>query len=439
VPPSIAVLAFDDLSPNKDQDYFCEGIAEEIINDLARIEGVRVAARTSAFAYRGTTLDIREIGRKLGVATVLEGSVRKAGDRLRITAQLVSVTDGYHLWSERFDRQLRDVFAIQEEIARSIVRALRLSLTRGEGWESAKPATRDIEAYDFYLRGRQFFYRAKRQALEFALRMFGQATERDPGYALAYAGMADSYSYLCMYHGGQDADLEWADRASRKALELAPNLAEAHAARGLAVSLRGRYDEAEREFEEAMRIDPDLFEAYYFYGRTCVAQGKLEDAARLFEKAGDVRPEDYQALSLLGFTFVGLDRPRQAELAYVRAFKRTERYLQLNPDDSRATYLGGQSLIRLGEDGRGLEWVDRAIALDPEDPYIIYGAACAYCLVHRLDEAVQLLERAVRAGFAHVKWIEHDHDFDAIRDDPRFDAILQEARELHRSENRPVS
>ena len=196
---TIAVLAFEDMSPAKDQEYFCDGISEEIINDLAQVGGLRVAARTSSFAYKGKREDIRNIGRKLGVRSVLEGSVRKTDSRLRITTQLIDVADGHHLWTEQYDRELEDVFAIQEEIAHNIARALKIKLSKREKNAIEEPPTRSIKAYDFYLRGRQFFYRHKRKYMQHAIDMFSRAIEQDSSYARAYAGRADCHSFLYWY------------------------------------------------------------------------------------------------------------------------------------------------------------------------------------------------------------------------------------------------
>ncbi len=230
---SVAVLPFADLSPEKDQDYFTDGIAEEIINALSKIQALRVASRSSSFAFKGKNQDIRDVGEKLGVSTVLEGSVRKAGNRLRITAQLVNVADGYHLWSDRFDRQLEDVFEVQDEIAESIVKALRVVLSENEkrALEQARPE--NVQAYDYYLKGRQFVHQYREKSLQFARRMFQRAIEVDSNFARAYAGLADCSSMLYNWWDAVEANLNQAESASKKALELAPELAEAHASRGI--------------------------------------------------------------------------------------------------------------------------------------------------------------------------------------------------------------
>jgi adenylate cyclase len=430
--PSVAVLAFSDMSQEKNHEYFCDGIAEEITNRLTHLRGLRVAARTSAFAFKGQAEDVRTIGRKLGVGAVLEGSVRKAGTRLRITAQLINVADGCHLWSASFDRESEDIFAIQDEISQKVVRALEVELSDRERSILGKAPTQSVEAYEFYLRGRQFFYKSKRRSIQCALEMLTRAAGKDPTYAQAWAGMADCYSYLFMYFDNDQFNLELAREMSRTSLELDPDLAEAHSACGLAASLSKLYSQAEREFQAAVRLNPHLFEAYYFYGRTCFVQGKLEEAARLFEQAESVKPDDCQAASLLAFTCRTLGQVGRAEAAYCRTLAKVRKQLELNPDDSRAIYLGATALMELGNPAEGLEWARRSYDLDPDDPYIVYGIACFHSRMGMIEEAVTCFEQAVRAGFSHVEWIKNDSDFDPIRDHPRFLAAL------HDLENRPA-
>jgi TolB-like protein/Tfp pilus assembly protein PilF len=430
--PSVSVLAFSDMSQERDHEYFCDGIAEEITNRLTHVQGLRVAARTSAFAFKGKAEDVRTIGRKLGVRAVLEGSVRKAGTQLRITAQLVSVADGCHLWSASFDRESKDVFAIQDEISQKVVHALEVELSERERRILGKAPTRSIEAYEFYLRGRQFFYKSKRKSIQCALEMLTRAAGKDPTYAQAWAGMADCYSYLYMYFDNDRLNLELAREMSRTSLELDPDLAEAHSACGLAASLSKLYSEAEREFQAAIRLNPHLFEAYYFYARTCFVQGKLEETARLYEQAENVKPDDCQAPSLLAFTSRTLGQRERAEAAYRRTLAKVKKQLELNPDDSRAIYLGATALMELGNHAEGLEWARRSYDLDPDDPYIVYGIACFHSRIGKTEEAVAYFEQAVRAGFSHVEWIKNDSDFDQIRNHPRFQAALRDLQ------NRPA-
>ena len=422
---SIAVLPFVNMSADPENEYFTDGIAEEIINALTKIQALRVASRTSSFAFKGKNQDIRKVGEQLNVTTVLEGSVRKAGTRLRVTAQLVNVTDGYHLWSERYDRELQDVFAIQDEIAGNIVRALRVVLSDAEKRAIEKAPTANVQAYDYYLRGRQFFHQFRRTGMQFARRMFERAIEVDPEYAIAYAGVADCCSFLYMYWDGSNANLEGAESASRKALALDPELAEAHASRGFAVSLSRQYEEARREFETAIRLDPKLYEAHYFYARACFQEGKLEEAVRHYQDASRVRPEDYQALVLMSAPLKALGREADSLATLRRGLEVAERHLELNPDDARALYLGAGAMVQLGERERGLDWTRRAYAIDSEDPGVLYNVACSYAQMDKHDEAMTCLEKAVQNGFGHREWFENDSDLDSLRDDPRFQTLLK--------------
>jgi TolB-like protein/Flp pilus assembly protein TadD len=421
---SIAVLPFVDMSPQRDQEYFCEGIAEELINALTKIGELRIASRTSAFAFRGKDVSIRRIGEELGVAAVLEGSVRKAGNKLRVTAQLVNVADGYHLWSERYDRDLEDVFAIQDEIAENIVKALRVMLTDREKRALERPATENVQAYEFYLRGRQYYHQWRKKSIEYARRMFERAIALDPQFARAYAGIADCCSFLAKYWDSSKVILEGAETYSRKALELAPDLAEAHVSRGLALSYSKRYEEAEREFEFALRLDPKLFEAHYLYGRARFEQGKNAEAAKLFEEASRLRPDDYQAPVFRWQALVALGKKADAEACHRQALQVLERHVELNPEDSRALNLGGVVLARGGRGEQAREWVKRALAIDPEDSWMLYNTACFYAVQGERDEAIKCLEHALELGFGHREWIEHDSDLDSLRDHPRFQSLL---------------
>ena len=423
--PSMAVLPFVDMSPLKDQDYFCEGIAEELINGLARIENLRVASRTSSFQVAAAGLDIREIGRQLRVSTVLEGSVRKAGEQLRITAQLVNVEDGYRLWTERYDRTMKDIFAIQDEIAEAIVEALRVTLSPKERRAIQNIATRNVEAYDCYLRGRKFSYQMTGRSFEFARQMYQRAIEIDPQYALAYAGLADCHSFMYTYSDSTKGHQEKALAASEQALARDPGSAEAHASRGLALSVAGQHADAEPEFEKAIELDGKLFEAYYYYGRDCLAQGDYEKAARLFERACAVRPEDYQAPMFLSQALHGMGTPR-AQLHYLlrQVLDNVTGHIAMNPDDPRALYLGAAAAIELGERDKGMAWARRALASDPDEPNVLYNVACAFAVAGEPEEAIPLLEQAVARGFRYKAWLEKDTDFESLRDQPRFQALL---------------
>src|SRR5687767_7394693 len=420
---SVAVLPFTNMSADPENEYFTDGMAEEIINALNKVQPLRVAARTSSFAFKGKNEDVGEIGRKLKVSTVLEGSVRKMGNRLRITAQLVNVADGYHLWSERYDREMEDVFAIQDDISQAIVKALKVILSEGEKKQIEKVRAENVQAYDYYLRGRQY-YHIHRKSLEYARQMFNRAVETDPEYARAYAGVADSCSLLYMYFDARDYNIRQADVASAKALELEPDLAEAHVARGLAVSLSKRFDEAEREFELAMKLDPKLFEAAYWYGRALQSAGRFPEAVKMFERAAALRPEDVQAPALLALAHKSSGETSEWASAARRATKVVEERLQLVPDDARAANLGAAMYAQF-DSTRSLELAERSLAIDPEDPMLLYNIACTYAVLGKHDDAMVCLERAVDKGFGHREWIDHDPDLKSLRDNPRFQSISQ--------------
>jgi len=422
---SIAVLAFVNMSNDPDNEYFSDGIAEEIINTLTKVKALRVVSRTSSFSFKGRSDDIGEIGRKLKVNTVLEGSVRKASDKLRVTAQLINVADGYHLWSERYDRQLEDVFEIQDQIAENIVRALRVVLGEDEKRAIEKTPTENVQAYEYYLRGRQFFHQFRRTGLQYARRMFDRVIEIDPNFALAHAGIADCCSFLYMYWDSSKANLEGADASSRKALQLDPESAEAHTSRALALTLRREYAEARQEFEAALRLNPMLYEAHYFYGRACLTEGKPDEAVSHYRDAWRVRPEDYQAIYLSTDPLVKLGRRDEALEAARRGLKVADAHLELNPDDARAWYLSAGALMRLGQRDQALERARRALAIDPEDAGVLYNVACVYALAGSSEEALDHLDKAIQNGVAHREWLENDSDLDSIRGEPRFQALLR--------------
>lgn len=417
---SIAVLYFENLSGNKEDEYFRDGMTEDVITELEKIRGLRLFPRSAVLAFRDTPLTVTEVGRQLNAAFVLEGSIRRAGDRIRITARLSESSTGHSVWAERYDRRLEDVFAIQDEIAQSIARELRVMLTEKEKHEIEKVPTRNIQAYDYYLRGRQFLYQMRRQSLEFARQMFARAIVIDPNYARAYAGVADCCAFLYTWFEATEDNLNEALAASRRAVELDPQSPVAHASLGLAEYLNRNYEAAHAEFETALGLSTELFEAYYFYGRSCFAQGQFEKAAALFGKASEVDPDDFQSVSLRGLCFRALGRTAEAHEAFHECLQRVERRLQLNPDDVRAVYMKSGSLCGLGETALAMEWADRALAMDPEEPSVLYNVACDYALLGATDKAIDCLAKALDQGFGHTEWIEHDPDLESVRNHPRY-------------------
>jgi adenylate cyclase len=426
---SVAILPFADMSPARDHEYFCDGIAEEIMNALCCVRGLRVASRTSAFQYKGVSADVREIGKALGVGAVLEGSVRKAGDRVRITAQLVSAADGYHLWSESYDRQLEDVFAIQSDIAQRLVRALRGALTPSENALLERGGTRNAEAYDLYLRGQQLLREYSDGAAAAAIPLFRGAIERDPQFAQAHAGLASALAIKGLWRIDMtEAETAEALGASARALELEPYIPEAHVARACVLSMQGRNAEASRGFEEAIRLNPSAHMTYYLYGRHAFGAGEMERAVELYRTAIRLEPDDYQSQAMLEGPLHSLGRIDEARESNRLAGIAIERRLQRRPDDVRALLLGSVQAAHEGNTARARALGDRALAARPDDFSTAYNVACAHAILGEHDRALELLDRAVRHGRGNLGWIERDTDFASLRGDPRFEAILGRLR-----------
>ena len=423
---TIAVLPFVNMSGDAENEYFSDGISEEILNLLTKLPQLKVSSRTSSFNLKGEKIDIPTAARQLGVGTILEGSVRRAGDRVRITAQLIEAASDSHLWSETYDREIKDVFAIQDDIARSIADALQVALGPKERRALQNVATSNASAYDFYLKGRKYFYLMNRRDFLHAVRMYEQAIELDPRYALAHAGLADAYAFLYRYSSALPEYLENAERSSLQAVEMDPDSPEAHAARGTALMLGKRYADAEKYFETAILLNPNLYESYYFYGRACMAAGNIEKAARLFIQAAEANPDDYQSLAFLGQAYEAMGRQDAARQTLGRSMAILEKHLSMNPDDSRALCFGAVNLAEMGERERAIEWTERALDAAGGEAFIQYNSACTYAVLGEPERALDLLERAVALGWGDRAWIEHDSDLASLREHPRFARLMQQ-------------
>jgi adenylate cyclase len=425
---TIAVLPFVNMSGDPDNEYFSDGISEEILNLLSKLPQLKVASRTSSFAFKGKEASIPAVARELNVGTVLEGSVRRAGDRVRITAQLIDAQSDSHLWSETYDREMKDVFAIQDDIAHSIVKAMQVTLTPRERRAIQYVATSEPEAYDYYLRGRSYMYSMARRDYEHAINMYEQAIAVDSKYALAYAGMADAYSMLYRYAEASAENAARANRASEQALALDSDSAEAHAARGLAFFIGERYPEAQREFDAAITLNPNLFEAYYYYGLACSSEGNFGKAIELYLKAMEVNPADYQTPVFLAQVYASLGRKQEEMKVRLGALGTVERHLKLNPHDTRALQIAANNLIQVGETQKGIAMAERALAQGRTEPVVLYNGACFYAVQGDTDRAMELLEEAVRLGWGDRAWMEHDSELDSLHGDSRFQALLARIR-----------
>jgi adenylate cyclase len=424
---AIAVLPLANMSGDPENEFFSDGIAEEILNLLARQPNLRVVSRTSSFSFKNTTLDVPTIAHRLGVDIVLEGSVRRAGNRVRIVAQLIDAANDAHLWSDSYDRELEDIFAVQTDIAKRIVDAMDLD---PDTCVDCGGNTRDIDAYDYYLRGRQYYHQLTTKDLEFACQMFRKAIDIDPEFARAYAGLADTESVIAQWVDRSPEHVEAADAASLKALELAPDLAEAHASRGYALSVKGDYGAAAEHFERALTLDPVHYESLYHYGRSRFGEGKLEHAADLWRRAHEAWPDEFQAASLRVGALTGLGREDEALKANAIAMEAIDRRLALNPDDQRALMLGGCVAHMAGREADGRAMIERVLELAPNDGGVLHNVTCYYSNIGDVEKAIEMLERRMAVmGTIYRDWIDNDSDFDSIRDDPRFKALVEKMPE----------
>ena len=426
--PSIAVLPFNNMSGDPEQEYFSDGITEDIITDLSKVSGLFVIGRNTSFTFKGKAVQIPDVASQLGVKFVLEGSVRKAGQRVRVTGQLIDGITGGHIWADRFDRDLTDIFAIQDEITQTIVEQLKIKLLPKEKKAIAQAPTSNVEAYNYYLKGRQFFFNSTRVLLRLARQMFAKAAELDPNYARAYAGMAICDARLENWYR-EDIDPTSIIAAADKAIALDPSLAEAHVARGVALSNRGEIAEATASFERAMVVDPNSFDAHLAFARFRVTQGELDQSVPLFKGAVERDRDDWQSPLLLDSVLVALGRNDEAEHFARLGIRRAEEALRLHPENSRPAQLGAPTLARLGERERAGDWLERAMFIDPEDPIVAYNAACTYAQLGEPEKAFASLDKwAANSGSEMELWLETDNDLDDLRPDPRFKAIVETLR-----------
>jgi TolB-like protein/Tfp pilus assembly protein PilF len=434
--PSIAVLPFTNMSGDPDQEYFADGLTEDIITDLSRVSALSVVARHTAFTFKGQTLNLPQVARDLKVDYLLEGSVRKADGRVRVTAQLIDGATDEHRWAQRYDRRLDDIFALQDEISKSIVDVLRVTLLPRELETIARHPTANTQAYEYYLKGRSFYLRGMdKRCLGVARDLYARAVELDPGYARAYAGMAICDSYVAGRAPG--CSFETALANSARALALEPNLAEAYAAKGLALYAAVRFGEATAEFERAMALDPELFEARFFHGRNCRNQGLRAEAAALFALAAELRPDDFRSPGLLAWECKVLGRREESASALRECLARVKAEIKEHPDNADALAFGSTILAETGEGARAEDWAAGAIILGPDDHVVQYNLALTHALLGQIDAALDRLEQAFAASPTFQRrlaaWMKYDQGLDPLRDHQRFLRIVASASALQRS------
>ena len=427
---SICVLPFVNMSGDPEQEYFSDGITEDIITDLSKVSALSVIARNTAFTLKGQTVDVKQVAKTLGVDHVLEGSVRKAGNRVRITAQLIDGEAGDHHWADRYDRDLTDIFAIQDEISKEIVRALRLKLMPEEEQAIEARGTDSAQAYNLYLMARQQWTwgswgNSRRD--EIIMRICKQAVSMDPDYAQAWALMALAQAELLYWHGKDEDPLPAAERA----LDINPRLAEPYCVKVRYLEQHGRHEEADKELTQALRLGGESWEVNREAARLMFRRDRMGDAIRYFEKASQLMDTDFHSCLMLQTCYQGTGDEEATMNAARRTLERAEAALSKDPTNGAALSAGASSLIMLGDVERGRDWVERALLLDPDNLLVRYNAACALTFRRAdLEGALDLLEiyfeRLESPGNIHHSEI--DPDMDAVRDHPRFKAMMSGAR-----------
>ena len=426
--PSVAVLPFANMSNDPEQEFFSDGMTEDIITDLSKASGLFVLGRNTVFTYKGKAMNLPRIARELGVAYVLEGSVRKAGQKVRISAQLIDGATGGHIWANRYDGNLDDIFALQDEITLKIVNALKVHLLPAEMDAIKLAPTGNVEAYTFCLRGREFLNMHYPRYYPLARNMFAKAAELDPSFAEAFAGIADSDSYSFLTRKDPVTIASMLGN-SAKAIALNPKLAGAHASRGLAFWGAEQPREAEAEYLRALEIDPNLYEANYFYGRFCRATDRLEQAADLFERAAEVRPADYKSVGLVQGVYELLGRPDAADRSGRRCVERAERELRSRPENAIAAMHAAMALAVLGEKAHSKQFLQLALSTEDEDPSLLFNGACTYSRLGELNAALDLLEKVhPLIPPADQAWTAIDPDLKPLHDSPRFQALIASTR-----------
>lgn len=418
---SVAVLYFENLSGVKEDEYFRDGITEDIITELSKIRGLKIFSRPTVLAFRDKSVTPAQIGQQLRAAYVLGGSLRRAGERVRINAQLVDTATDFPLWSERYDREMKDIFEVQDEIARKIAQALRITLSRQEEEELAAKPTENLEAYDLYLRGKSYARRLTRQDLEFALQMFENAVAQDPQFALAYAAIAH---VSAQFHYHYQRDPVWMERAmmaSQKALALNSHLPEVQVANAWILYASDQYDVAIRCAEEAIARKRDCEGAYYILLRTLFAAGRYQDVVNIAEEALEASGSDYNP-------YVPITNALGAVGKDVRNFRQRqalalENHLKHVPEDARARILLASCYAAMDRPDDALRETNLALALRPNEAVVLYNAACSYGVLKKKAEALDALKKAWKAGFRDPEWARRDPDLELLHGDPEFEKL----------------
>lgn len=422
---AIAVLPFDNISPDTESDYFSDGLTEELIVNLSRLKDVRVVSRTTSMQYKGAKKDIKTIGRELGVRYIMEGSVRRFQDNLRITAQLIDVESDAQLWAETYKGKLADVFDIQEQVSKQIVDALMLKLTPTEKVVLTKRSTLNAEAFDCNLRARDFLYRLSKNNIQFAIQLFQRAIELDQRYAEAHAGLGEAYAYLYQVFDRNNLWLESAIEASLKALMYDSTLSEAYAALGLCYFNKNEPEEALTASQKAIELDPGNFIGYWILGRIYHRTDRTTEAVEMFKKVVELRPDFYSVYNDLLMVYRRLgEKEKYAETLHI-ALEVYPRYLSQHPDDARGHMHLAALLAQVGKIENAKIEGNRALELSPGDPLIVYNAACFYAQMGEKGLALEALKNAVAAGYVDYEWIKRDTELESLRQEPEYIELMK--------------
>jgi len=425
---SIAVLYFENPSGAKEDEYFRDGITEDIITELSKIKTLKITPRTTVLAFRDKPVTSSQVGQQLGSAYVLEGSLRRAGDRLRITTQLVDTTSGYPVWSERYDREMKDVFELQDEIARKIAEALRLTVTPDEAEELAAKPTDNLQAYDLFLRGRSYARRLTRQDMEFALQMYENAVTQDPKFALAYAGIAHVCAY---YHYNYSRETAWIDRARaawERAVALQPELPEVMVAQGWILHAKGEYEDAIDISRNVIARKRDCEGAYYLLLCALFASGRHQEMAQIADEAIEASGTDYNVYVPILNALDAMGKEETRKNTRHRAIQAFEAHLREVPEDARARILLAAYYAEENRKEDAIREANMAMTLRPHEALVHYNAACTFCELGRRDEAMAALQKAWREGYRDADWARRDESLSLLHGDPEFEKLFPEQR-----------
>jgi non-specific serine/threonine protein kinase len=422
VEKSIAVLYFENLSGAKEDEYFRDGMTEDIITELAKVKTLQVFPRAAIAAFRDKPVTGPEVGQQLDAAYVLGGSVRRAGNRLRITAQLVEARTGRSVWAERYDREMKDVFEVQDDIARSITQALRITLSPQEEKTIASKPTENLQAYDYFLRGRNY---TRRENLEFAMQMFEHAIKLDPDFALAHAGIANVCGMQFELHGRDARFIEKGLAAANRAFELDPQLPEALAGRARIYHAQQKYDDAIQYARMAIERKPDCESVWDILGRALFSSDRYDEAISLIERAFEANGDDYNVyVPYMNAMEARGERTRSMQL-HEKFEGVLEHHLDLVPEDVRARILLANSYAYRGNKNDASQQIEKSVAMRPNDSNVLYNAACTYALLGMKDEGLAMLVKSAEAGFSDFEWASRDADLASLHKEPEFKRVLE--------------